>query len=158
MKTKEFLSVLKQNKNKSLLFEYAENKFAGTNYHLTEVKNISFETVDYGGNTNDWKETHIQVWESPKEIDKEDYMTVDKVIDILERVDHIRPLWLETEVKVEFGNADFHISILSIADTISESDRLIVKLFTTETGCKASDICGVPEKEEEMCCSDSGCC
>ncbi len=159
MKIKDLISVLKQNRNKALLFEYAENKVAGTNYHLTEVKNVAFETVDCGGNTNDWKETHFQLWESPKEIGKEDYMTVDKVIDILERVDSIRPLWLETEVKVEFGNENFHTSILSTENTVSESDKLIVKLFTTETGCKASDICGVPEtKEEEACCSESGCC
>lgn len=159
MKTKEFLSILKQNKNKALLFEYAENKVAGTNYHLTEVKNVTFETVDCGGNTNNWKETHIQVWESPSEVGKEYYLTVDKAIAILERVDSINPLWLETEVKVEFGNDDFHISILSVSDTVSESDRLIVKLFANETGCKASDICGVPEKEEEeACCSGSGCC
>ncbi|MCF6346809.1 MAG: DUF6428 family protein [Flavobacteriaceae bacterium] len=164
METKEFLSILKQNRNKALLFEYTENKFAGTNYHLTEVKNVAFETVDCGGNTNDWKETHLQIWESPKEIEKEDYMTVDKVIDILDRVDSIRPLWLETEVKVEFGNEDFHTSILSIENTISESDRLIVKLFTNKTGCKAQEECGVLVEEtsrvstEESCCSGSGCC
>lgn len=159
MNVKKIISILKENKNKALLFEYAENKIAGTNYHLTEIKNVTFETVDCGGNTNDWKETHFQLWESPKEIGKEDYMTVGKVIDIIERVDSIRPLWLETEVKVEFGNTDFHTSILSIADTISESDQLIIKLYTTETGCKAPDICGVPEEtEEEACCSDSKCC
>jgi len=158
MKVKEIVSILKENRNKALLFEYAENKVAGTNYHLTEVKNVTFETVDCGGNTNDWQETHFQLWESPKEIGKSDYMTVDKVLDILDRVNGIRLLWLDTEVKVEFGNEDFHTSILSIENTISESDRLIVKLFTTETGCKASDVCGVPEVEEDVCCSGSGCC
>ena len=163
MNVKEILAILKNNRNKALLFEYAANKIAGTNYHLTEIKNVAFETVDCGGSTNDWKETHFQLWESPKEIGKEDYMTVDKVIDIIERVDSIRPLWLETEVKVEFGNEDFHTSILSIADTISEADQLIIKLHTTETGCKAPDICGVlvednVETEEEACCSDTKCC
>jgi len=159
MKTKEFISILKENKNKALLFEYAENQFAGTNYHLTEVKNVTFETVDCGGNTNDWKETHIQVWESPSEVGKEYYLTVDKAMAILERVDSINSLWLETEVKVEFGNTDFHTSILSVSETVSESNKLIVKLFANETGCKAPNICGVPEtKEEEACCSGSGCC
>jgi len=159
MNVKEFLTVIKENKDKALLFEYAENKFADTNYHLTEVKNVTFETVDCGGNSNDWKETHIQVWESPSEVGKEYYLTTDKASQILERVNGIRPLWLETEVKVEFGNADFHTSILSISDTVSESDRLIVQLFVNETGCKAPDTCVVPEtKEEEACCSGSSCC
>ncbi len=158
MKVKEIVSILKENRNKALLFEYTENKVAGTNYHLTEVKNVAFETVDCGGSTNDWKETHFQLWESPEEIGKSDYMTVDKVLDILERVNEIRPLWLDTEVKVEFGNEDFHTSILSIENAISESDKLIIKLFTTKTGCKAPDVCGVPEVEEDACCSGSGCC
>jgi len=158
MKVKEFISILEENKSMALLFEYSENKFADTNYHLTEVKNVTFETVDCGANTNNWKETHIQIWESPSEVGKEYYLTVDKALAILKRVDSIKPLWLETEVKIEFGNAGFHTSILSIENTISESDKFIVKLFTAETGCKAPDICGVPEVEENACCSGSGCC
>jgi len=165
MKVKEFISILKENKNKSLLFEYAENKFADTNYHLTEVKNVAFETVDCGGNTNDWKETHIQVWESPSEVGKEYYLTVDKAIKILDRVDGIKPLWLETEAKIEFGNASFHTSVLSIKKIAVSSDNLIVKLFANETGCKAQEECGVLVEEtlgggseEEPCCSGSGCC
>ena len=164
MKVKEFISILKENKNKALLFEYAENKFADTNYHLTEVKNITFETVDCGANTNNWKETHIQIWESPSEVGKEYYLTVDKAIAILERVDSIKSLWLETEAKIEFGNASFHTSVLSIEKIAVSSDNLIVKLFANETGCKAQEECGVLVEEtsgastEESYCSGSGCC
>jgi len=158
MNVKEFLSVIRENKNKELLFEYATNKFAGTNYHLTEVKNVIFETVDCGGAINDWKETHIQLWESPKEMGKDKYITTDKAVNILDRVNGIRPLWLETEMKVEFGNADFHTSIMSVSNTVSEPTKLIIQLFTDETGCKAMDVCTVSDVEEETCCSESGCC
>jgi len=165
MNVKELLAVLKENNEKALLFEYTENQFAGTNYHLTEVKNVTFETVDCGGKVNDWKETHIQLWESPNELGKEYYITTDKAMAILERVNGINPLWLETEVKVEFGNAEFHTSVLSIDSIVSDDNKLIVKLFTNETQCKALDVCGVlveetiqPDTNEEACCSDSGCC
>ncbi len=163
MKTEELLSILKENRNKELLFEYSKDKHAGTNYHLTEVKNVAFESVDCGGVSNNWKETHLQLWESPNEIGKAEYMTVDKVIDILERVNDIKPLWLDTDVKVEFGNADFHTSVMSIEGTSLESGRLTVKLFTDVTGCKAPELCGVPEDEkanveEEACCSGTSCC
>ena len=137
MKTNELLSKLKENIGKSLLFEYAKNKFAGKNYHLTEVKNVHFSTVDCGGNPNEWKEMHIQLWESPKELDKTDYLKVDKAISILERVDTINPLWLETEVKVEFGNDTFHTSILEITEFVENKNQLIVKLFVVKTACKA---------------------
>ncbi len=163
MKTEELLSILNKNRNKELLFEYSKGQHAGTNYHLTEVKNVSFESVDCGGVSNNWKETHLQLWESPSEIGKADYMTVDKVIDILERVNAIKSLSLETEVKIEFGNADFHTSVMPVASTLSESNRLTIKLFTAATGCKASELCGVTEAEkasveEEACCSGSSCC
>ena len=163
MKTKELLAVLKENRNKELLFEYSKDKHAGTNYHLTEVKNVTFDTVDCGGISNNWKETHLQLWESPREIGKAEYMTVDKVIDILERVNSIKRLWLETDVKIEFGNVDFHTSVMSIKGIQSESNRLTVKLFTDVTGCKAAEVCGIPEVKnasvkEEACCSGTKCC
>jgi len=165
MDIKELLSVLRENKNKELLFEYTENKFAGTNYHLTEVKNVSFESVDCGGKVNEWKETHIQLWESPTEIGKEYYITTDKAVAILERVNSIRPLWLETEVKVEFGNTDFHTSVLSIEDIATDTNRVTIKLFPTKTECKAQETCGVlvedttgKTNKEEACCSDTRCC
>ena len=165
MNIKELLSVLRENKNKELLFEYTENRFAGTNYHLTEVKNVLFETVDCGGAINDWKETHIQLWESPTEIGKEDYITTDKAVAILDRVNGIRPLWNETDVKIEFGNKDFHTSVLSIRSVISDYGSVTIRLFADETGCKAPEACGVSvnaqesKLKEEACCSpQSGCC
>lgn len=163
MKTRELLNVLKENDQKALLFEYKENKFAGTNYHLTEVKNVTFETVDCGGKVNDWKESHIQLWESPTEVGKEYYITTDKALAILERVNSISPLWLETEVKVEFGNAEFHTSVLSIDSIVSDDNKMIVKLFANETQCKAQETCGVLVEEtaatnEGSCAPGSGCC
>lgn len=163
MNVNELLSILRKNNKKELLFKYAENKFAGTNYHLTEVKNVTFETVDCGGNVNDWRETHIQLWESPTEIGKEYYITTDKAVAILERVHSIRSLWLETEVKVEFGNTDFHTSVLSVENVISDANTVTIKLYANKTECKALDTCGVSEEvankqEETACCTDSGCC
>lgn len=162
MKTQEFLIVLQKHTKKELLFEYTDNQFAKANYHLTEVKNVTFETVDCGGNSNDWKETHIQIWESPSETGKEDYITTDKALSILNRVNSIRPLWLETKVKFEYGNDDFHTSVLSIEKVISKGNKLIVKLFSNKTECKAQDVC-IPSAEdvrvnEEACCSESKCC
>lgn len=163
MKTRELLNVLKENDQKALLFEYKENKFAGTNYHLTEVKNVTFETVDCGGKVNDWKESHIQLWESPTEVGKEYYITTDKALAILERVNSISPLWLETEVKVEFGNAEFHTSVLSIDSIVSDDNKMIVKLFANKTQCKAQETCGVlveetVEDNSGSCAPGSGCC
>ncbi len=64
MKVKEFVKVLEQHKGKELLFSYDQDQFVGANYHLTEVKNVQFDTTDCGGKTNFWEETHFQLWES----------------------------------------------------------------------------------------------
>ena len=164
MKVQEFIDLLKANQGKALLFEYSDAKFAGTNYHLTEVKNVTFETVDCGGNTNAWQETHIQLWESPIELGKKEYISTDKALSIINRVDKIKPLHLKTEAKIEFGNDSFHTAIMSIEDVKIDNDKCIIKLFANKTECKALDTCGQLQestsegKKEEVCCSGSGCC
>ncbi len=83
MKTQEFFNVLEENKDKSLLFEYAPNLLVGANYHITEVKHIVVDSVDCGAQTDSWKETIIQLWESPLELRKTEYMSVFKASAIL---------------------------------------------------------------------------
>ena len=153
MKLKQFINSLKEYLSLELLFEYSNNKFTKPNYHLTEVKNINYHSVDCGGKSNQWKETHIQLWESPNEKDKKDFLTVKKFIKILERVDSINPLWLETEVKIEFGNESFHTSIMDIIDFQVKNNQLIINLFSVQTECKA-----VSEIEENCCTESSDCC
>ena len=161
MKTKEFISLLENNLGKELLFEYENDKFVGANYHLTEVKNVFFDTVDCGGRSDSWKETHLQLWESPKEIDKTNFMTVDKILSILKKVDGIKALEMVTPVKIEYGNAYFHTSVMDIDDVLTQSDKLIVKLFSQATLCKANDNCSISqnaEVKEEACCDEVSCC
>ncbi len=163
MKTNEFLNLLENNPNKELVFEYEVGKLIGANYHLTEVKNVTFNTVDCGGNTNHWKETQIQLWESPSEIGKTDYLTTNKALSILNRVNSIKPLLLSTEIKVEFGNDHFHTSVLKIANFSKNAERLIIQLFEEKTLCKAPDTRVVEDVSEttSSCCGTektSTCC
>ena len=149
MKVKEFIEVLEQHKNKELLFSYAQDKLVGANYHLTEVKNVQFDTTDCGGRTNFWEETHFQLWESPSELGKRDYMTSEKILSILKRVDGIKPLKPETELKLEYGNDQFSTAVMPVRDIKIQDTRLLVSLFAEATQCKANDLCGLPEADEE---------
>ena len=162
MKTQEFFKVLEQNKDKSLLFEYAPNLFVGANYHITEVKHITVDSVDCGAQTDAWKETIIQLWESPNELDKTEYMTIYKALAIFKKVGTMKPYVLDSELKLEYSNATFHTAQLFVNDFEIQGNNLIVKLAIEKTDCKAKELCGVPEKEvekEEVCCSpSSGCC
>jgi hypothetical protein len=165
MKTKELLNVLEHNKDKSLLFEYALNKLVGANYHITEVKHMKIDSVDCGGETDAWNETIIQLWESPKELDKRDFMKVEKGLEILNRVGNLKPYDYESEVKIEYSNASFNTAQLYIQDAEIKNDTLIFKLSIEDTRCKANDKCGIPKIEEKVletepsCCTpESGCC
>jgi uncharacterized protein DUF6428 len=159
MKLLDFITVLEQNSNKELLFEYASGKFTERNYHLTEVKNVQFDTTDCGGKTNFWEETHFQIWESPKEMGKNNYIKTDKILSILNRVETIKPLKRDTELKIEYGNENFPTSVMPIEKIDFYDDKLIVSLFAEATRCKANDICGFTEEiEETACCTDTKCC
>ncbi len=165
MNTSEFLSLLKQHQEKSLLFEYANDKYVGANYHITEVKNITIDTVDCGSGTNYWKETVVQLWESPKEKGKKEFMSVYKALSILSKVDNIKPMVKDAEVKFEYSNADFHTAQLFVDDYNLDGKSLIMKLSVEKTDCKAKATCGVADKTGEVpeevaaCCDpDTGCC
>jgi len=161
MDTQELFTVLENNKNKSLLFEYAPNQLVAANYHITEVKHLTIDSVDCGAQTDAWKETIIQLWESPKELGKTEFMTVTKAQSILEKVGKIKPYTLDAEVKFEYSNTTFHTAQLFVDGFEVRESNLIIKLSVEKTDCKAKDLC-VPEEKEtetEPCCApESGCC
>lgn len=114
MKTNEFLLLLKIHSNKNLLFEYTEGQFVAPDYHITEVKNITIDSVDCGAGTDFWKETVIQLWESPNENESPEYMSTKKALGILKKVDRLKSMDRASEIKFEYGNADFHTAQLFI--------------------------------------------
>ena len=162
MKTKEFLSLLKEHQNKSLLFEYKKGHFVDANYHITEIKNIIVEAVDCGAGTDFWKETIIQLWEDSNEKGKSNYMTSKKALSILNKVDSIKTMEKNAEVKFEYSNPDFHTAQLFANDFEITNNQLIIKLNIKPTDCKAKDACGVPIEVEAIgassCAPGSGCC
>lgn len=161
MKTKEFLSLLKENADKSLVFEYAPGQLVGANYHITEVKNIIIDSVDCGAGTDFWKETIIQLWESPEEIGKRDYMVADKALSILNKVDQIKPMEKDIEVKFEYSNSVFHTTQLFVLSHQIKDGQILMQLGVEKTDYKAKETCGVPETAkiaQASCAPGSGCC
>ena len=161
MKTQEFLNLLTEHNNKALLFEYAPGNYVGANYHITEIKNITVASVDCGAGTDSWNETIIQLWESPTEMDKTTFMKTFKALGILNKVDRIRAMDREAEVKFEYSNPSFHTAQLFVDDVLWDTSKLVVKLAVKKTDCKAKDACGVGADEvvaTTSCAPGSGCC
>jgi hypothetical protein len=163
MKTKELLALLKEHSEKQLLFEYTPGAFVGANYHITEIKNITIDSVDCGAGTDFWKETIIQLYESPEEKDKKEFMTAYKALSILNKVDRIKPMEKEVEVKFEYSNPQFHTAQLFVNQVMTKHEKLILQLGVEKTDCKAKETCGipvtVPATSDAPCCSpEGGCC
>ncbi|MBT8288868.1 MAG: hypothetical protein HKN00_04340 [Flavobacteriaceae bacterium] len=164
MKTQTLFNLLQNHPEKNLLFEYRPGKFVGANYHITEVKHIKINSVDCGSQTDNWNETIIQLWESPSEIDKTDFMSVYKALGILKKVGKMAAYDVEAEVKFEYSNPSFHTAQLFVNDYEINGPDLIFKLGIEQTDCKAKTECGVVEMvehnaDEEPCCSpDGNCC
>ncbi|MCF7567360.1 DUF6428 family protein [Sabulilitoribacter arenilitoris] len=158
MKTQELFNLLEQNKDKSLLFEYAPNQFVGANYHITEVKHVTIDSVDCGSQTDAWKETIIQLWESPNEIGKTEYMSVYKAMAILKKVGKMKPYTLDAEVKFEYSNTTFNTAQLFVNDFEIRGNDLIVKLAIEKTDCKAKSTCGISDEKELVLANDEPCC
>ena len=165
MRTQELFKVLEDYQDKFLLFEYEPNSLVGANYHITEVKHISIDSVDCGARTDTWKETIIQLWESPSEIGKTEYMSAYKALGILDKVGKMKPYDFDDEVKFEYSNAIFHTYQLFVNNFEIQGNNLIIKLGVEKTDCKAKSTCGVIEKVkevvliDELCCSpDGNCC
>lgn len=162
MKTNEFLNILKEHPSKELLFEFQPGQLVGANYHITEIKNTHIDSVDCGGRTDRWNETIVQLWESPSEQYKTDYLSTSKATEILNRVHGLKPMDLEAEVKFEYGNARFHTAQLFVQEFRTLNTQLLIKLGVENTTCKARDLCdhGPTEQIEKVgaCVPNSGCC
>ncbi len=162
MKTQEFLTLLTEHQDKPLLFEYTPGQIVPANYHITEVKHVTIDSVDCGARTDAWKETIVQLWESPSEIGKTEFMSSYKALEILKKVGQMKSYELDAIVKIEYGNSLFHTAQLFVNDFDIKNNNLIIKLAVEKTDCKAKEECGVPETvgadADESCCTPGGGC
>lgn len=163
MNTQELFNLLTTHQDKSLLFQYAPNQLVGANYHITEVKHLTIDAVDCGAQTDSWNETIIQLWESPSELGKTEYMSVYKALGILTKVGKMKPYDMTSEVKFEYSNALFHTAQLFVDAYEVNGTNLVLTLAIQKTDCKAKELCGVPELTHEAvssnsCAPGSGCC
>jgi len=166
MKTKELFTILNEHRDKSLLFQYTPGQLVGANYHITEVKHIKIDSVDCGARKDNWNETVIQLWESPSELGKTQFMSAKKAHGILNKVGKMKSYDLDSEVKFEYGNQLFHTAQLFVNDYEIHGENLMFTLAVQKTACKAEDICGIENTtnktvqatEATSCAPGSGCC
>ncbi len=89
-------------------------------------------------------------------------MSAYKALAILTKVDQIKPMEKEVEVKFEYSNASFHTAQLFVLSYQIQNNDLLIYLGIEKTDCKAKETCGVPETNVAIvassCAPGSGCC
>jgi hypothetical protein len=155
MTTKEFIRSLREAPDHRLIFENEAGDAVRAGYHLTEIKAAQFDTVDCGGQTNQWHETIVQLW-VPAGIDDE-YMTAGKFLRIFDKVTSMIPLQLEAEIRLEYGDENFFPSLYHVEAVSREQGETRVLLRPPATTCKARDR---RLKEAGTCCQPAAaaCC
>jgi Family of unknown function (DUF6428) len=137
MNTQEFLSTLESLPNQSLVFDYGDGTIK-PGYHVTEVMNVSYESMDCGGQANAWRETVIQLM-GPNIQDKSEYMTVEKFLNIYNKVAASVPIRSESEMRFEYGDANLPAIHYHIGDIRQKGDAVVIHLIQPGVTCKASD-------------------
>jgi hypothetical protein len=154
MKTNEFISELRRAPENQLVFVDGNGHAVHTGYHLTELKAASLDTVDCGGQANQWQETIVQLW-VPANPDN-DYMSADKFLKIFDKVRGMIPLNFDAAIRVEYGDENFFPSTYDVRSITHAEDVTRVQLQPPETTCKARDRrhkSTRTEEERETCCS-----
>ena len=154
MTTKEFIAALRNAPQDELIFVNETGEAIHAGYHLTEIKAAHFETVDCGGQTNQWDETVVQLW-VPANADDQ-YMTAGKFLKIFDKVTRLIPLRLDTEIRVEYGDENFFPSLYHVEAVRSEHGATRVVIAPPTTTCKARDR-RLENAEAERCC-EAACC
>jgi Family of unknown function (DUF6428) len=137
MKTNDFIVALRAAPENRLLFVDQDGKPVHPGYHLTELKAATLQTVDCGGQLNNWTETVVQLW-GPPEADN-GYMTAAKFLQIFDKVRGMIPLDLNAEIRVEYGDENFFPSTYHIRSFTRDQHATRVLLVPPATTCKARD-------------------
>ena len=150
MKTSQFTSTLRAQSALPLVFRAGPHTI-DAGYHLTEVKNVAYRTMDCGGVTNAWVESQFELWAPSDANDSADRaaMAAGKFLAIVDRVQQKIALDGEslTRVFAAIGNHPaglYGVSSLQVAD-----HQLIAELVPDRVRCKAAERRGS---------SATGCC
>jgi hypothetical protein len=153
MNTQEFLSKLETLPNQALIFDYGDGQVK-PGYHVTEVMNVTYESMDCGGQANFWRETIVQLM-GPGIKDKAEYMSTQKFLNIYKKVAASVPVRGESEIRFEYGDARHPAIHYHLGDIRQAADAITVYLTQPGVTCKASDrgTC-----QPSAAASDARCC
>lgn len=140
MKTSAFLASLRTHSRLPLVFR-AGLETVSPGYHLTEVKRVSYETMDCGAMTHRWSETQFELW-VPAAADftpGRGHMPAEKFLRIIDRVEAELPLNGEAEARIHASFAGQPAALYEIESIAARGGQLAIELRPDRTRCKAAE-------------------
>lgn len=169
MKTSSFLAALRANSNLPLVFR-AGREIVNPGYHLTEVKRVSYETMDCGAMTHRWSESQFEIWVPPlaNSAVGRGHMPAAKFMEIIDRVEAELPLNGEATSRIHASIAGEPAALYDVDAVTAREGKLWIELTGDRTRCKAAErklgattggCCGTgaAEPEEKEAASGCGC-
>ena len=119
---------------KPLRFTVDGQQLVPNDFHVTEIKKVSIESLDCGGGASAWEELVIQLW-SPRGDDAPEPMTVEKFSSILAKADAL-PLLDGEHVRFEFAPLGQPAVQYTLSGLIATGEALEVELTPPYAACK----------------------
>ena len=104
MLVKEFLDIARSYPDAPMLFDYDPDRIVAGGFHVTEIKNTTYETIDCGNSLHTWNEVIVQLWVPQEASAGDDRMSAGKFMKIWDAVDSRIPLDLDAEIRFEYGD------------------------------------------------------
>jgi hypothetical protein len=137
--TETFLDTLRgAGLDQRLIFQLNQSPLVAPGYHLTEVKAVSYDTMDCGGVADRWQETVIQLW-NPGDEPTREYMTVRKFLAIYDRVATHVPISDKAELRFDYGDFGQPACSYHVQNIETEGELILVHLRAPVVTCKERD-------------------
>lgn len=141
---------------KPLRFTVGGQKLVPNDFHVTEIKKVSIESLDCGGGASAWEELVIQLW-SPRGDDTPQPMTVEKFSKILAKAEAL-PLLNGKHVRFEYAPLGQPAVQYALSGLSTTGDALEVELTPPHVACKPIERGQMSELSvigEAACCAPS---
>ncbi len=159
-----FVAQLETSSTKPLKFIAEGRQLVPNDFHVTEIKRVSVESLDCGGGSRAWQELVIQLW-SPRGDDTPQAMTAGKFAKILAKADAL-PLLDGEHVRFEYAPLGQPAVQYTLSGLSATGETLEVELTPPHVACKPIERRQMSELSvigESSCCAPStsatkGCC
>ena len=153
MNTSAFLHALRSHADLPVVFQ-SGREIVPPGYHLTEVKRVSYETMDCGALTHRWFESQFELWTpaATEPNSNRGHMAAAKFLKIVDRVEAQLPLSRDAVARVHTSFAGGPAALHDIAAVEVRDGQLWVELTPDRTRCKAAERRAASGAEGGGCC------